>query len=170
MPFTRGTHTSTEFKKGYKMPKEWKQKISQSHKGMKKPWAGKYIRTKKRIITKHWHLSEETKKKLSKALKGKYKNEKSWNWKGGITPLRKKLYFSEEYKKWRMGVFLRDNFTCQFCGIKGVYLEAHHIKKWANYPKLRFDINNGVSLCSLCHNLTKKGRPRRHIKNQNQVI
>ena len=61
-----------------------------------------------------------------------------------------------------MSVFIRDNFTCQFCGIRGNqtggYLEAHHIKGWTKYPNLRFNVNNGIALCKECHKLAHKVR------------
>lgn len=60
----------------------------------------------------------------------------------------------EEYKKWRSDVFARDGWTCQTCGVRGCYLEAHHIKSWAKFPQLRYEINNGVTLCKGCHKLT----------------
>jgi len=56
------------------------------------------------------------------------------------------------YKKWRVDVYKRDKFTCQMpsCGSKG-RLNAHHIKRWSDNPILRFNINNGITLCHKCH-------------------
>jgi len=50
-------------------------------------------------------------------------------------------------------VFQKNGYVCQACGGKsGVhYLQAHHIKPFADYPELRLDVNNGITLCSLCH-------------------
>lgn len=30
-------------------------------------------------------------------------------------------------------------------------LEAHHILSWKDYPELRYDINNGITLCHAHH-------------------
>ena len=56
---------------------------------------------------------------------------------------------------WRQGVFERDNYTCQLCGLRGTYLEPHHIKRWAEHKKLRYDIDNGITLCKPCHIKTR---------------
>lgn len=63
--------------------------------------------------------------------------------------------YSVEATEWRKSVFERDDYTCQFCGVRGSYLEADHIKPWAYFPKLRFDLSNGRTLCKPCHNTTK---------------
>ena len=58
---------------------------------------------------------------------------------------------SKEYKEWRESVFVRDGFKCQVCGQVGGELNAHHIKTFKDYPTLRFDVNNGITLCAKCH-------------------
>lgn len=73
------------------------------------------------------------------------------NWKGGIAKKRHIEMGRIEYKLWRTKVFTKDNYTCQFCKEVGVYLHADHIKSWATHPKLRYEINNGRSLCRMCH-------------------
>lgn len=58
---------------------------------------------------------------------------------------------SVQYKKWRKAVFERDNYMCQDCGKSKYYIEAHHIKSFALFPELRFDITNGITYCNDCH-------------------
>lgn len=69
----------------------------------------------------------------------------------------KKLGKSVRYKIWREAVFERDNYTCVFCKRKKEVsgkLNADHIKPFAYFPKLRFDLNNGRTLCEECHKKT----------------
>ena len=73
------------------------------------------------------------------------------NWKGGITPINSSVRRSEEYKNWRRDVFIRDHFTCQKCGHQFISIVAHHIKSFAEYKELWFDVNNGITLCRSCH-------------------
>src|SRR5690606_4425180 len=63
----------------------------------------------------------------------------------------KRTFDSPEYKKWRTAVFKRDKYTCRWCKKRKRYLQAHHIKKYADYPRLRFSVSNGISLCLSCH-------------------
>lgn len=89
--------------------------------------------------------------------------EKHHNWKGGKSLGYKTGYYSTKYKQWRVSVFERDSYTCQYCGVAGVYLTAHHIKSFAHYPDLRFILGNGVTLCEPCHSKTDsyKGRNKK---------
>jgi len=82
-----------------------------------------------------------------------HKGKDNPSWKGGIA---KRSLNTKEYRAWRIKVFSRDNFTCQNCGQIGGYLEAHHIKRWVDCIKSRFDVKNGQTLCKDCHNSTKK--------------
>lgn len=92
-----------------------------------------------------------------------YAGKNSPRWLGGLTSERQKIYNSLEYKNWRKAVFKRDNYTCQFCGKSNCYIQAHHIKSFSRHLELRFDINNGVTICYKCHLKTKNygGRARR---------
>jgi 5-methylcytosine-specific restriction endonuclease McrA len=87
-------------------------------------------------------------------------NEKNANWSHGkartYRDLRLNLMSRLEYKNWRKAVYTRDDYTCQMCGKRGGHLEADHIKPWAFFPDLRYDINNGRTLCRPCHVTTFK--------------
>jgi len=61
-------------------------------------------------------------------------------------------YSDPQYVKFRREVLKRDGYCCQWpkCGEKS-RLRVHHIRKWADYPKLRFELSNGIALCRACH-------------------
>ena len=86
-----------------------------------------------------------------KGLKGYNKGKKNPSWKGGITPENRKFRTNIEFRLWRESVFARDNWTCQKYGIKGGKLNPHHIKNFAQYPELRFAIDNGITLSVKAH-------------------
>ncbi len=122
-------------------------------------------------ITLGYKHTEEAKKKIGLASKGnKYSVGRiPWNkglrgfrlgsqnnmWRGGITPINRAIRTSAEYKNWRKLVFKRDNYICVLGGKEhGTKLNADHIKPFALFPELRFDINNGRTLCVNCHRKT----------------
>lgn len=96
------------------------------------------------------------------------KGSESHLWKGGITPKNIMIRMSLNYRNWRKAVYARDNFTCQECGTHGVQFHAHHLKSFAEYPELRFAIDNGVTLCVPCHKKTDSFLKR--IKKNHHVI
>lgn len=108
------------------------------------------IQRKKTAFWKGKHLPIETRIKMSNAKK----REKHWAWKGGISKDFKRIYFTFEYKEWRKAVFKRDNFVCQMCQKTNCYLQADHIKPFAYFPELRFELSNGRTLCKDCHSKT----------------
>lgn len=79
-------------------------------------------------------------------------------WNGGVSSINKQLRGSMKYSLWRDAVFIRDDWTCRSCYVKGGKLNAHHKKCFSKYPELRFDINNGITLCKKCHNDLHKTR------------
>lgn len=150
------------FKIGHKIRNTGKTRFQKGS----KLWVGKKHReeTKKKISEKQ--MGRTPPKSAFKAgtpspWKGKkrpeFAGEKHPNWKGGIS---RDKHGNMENLRWRADVFQRDNWTCQTCQKRGIYLEAHHIKSWANYPDLRYELENGVTLCRECHKLTNnyKGR------------
>jgi 5-methylcytosine-specific restriction endonuclease McrA len=65
-------------------------------------------------------------------------------------------YDDPVYKEWRLKVYKRDNFKCQMPNCKHkTRLQAHHIQKWSSASALRYDVNNGITLCRSCHDSIK---------------
>lgn len=64
-------------------------------------------------------------------------------------------------KQWKYNVYKRDDFKCRISdgNCKG-RLEAHHILPWRDYPELRYEINNGITLCHFHH-------PRKRVDEAN---
>ena len=125
----------------------WKSKV-----GKAGYWKGKTFTEKHKSILRkpHKKMSVEVRKNMSR---GKGKNNPSW--KGGRTSKHEQIRKSLKYKLWREKVFERDNYTCQLCGKQGGNLNADHIKPFALYPKIRFKVSNGRTLCVPCHKKTE---------------
>lgn len=88
---------------------------------------------------------------LHTARKGMLNNK----WKGGITPENQKIRHSIEHRLWREAIFARDGWKCQKCLIYKLEqereLHPHHIYNFAEYPELRFAIDNVITLCKKHH-------------------
>lgn len=65
------------------------------------------------------------------------------------------------YQNWKKNVHKRDNYKCVInnsdcCG----NIIVHHILPWRDYPELRYEINNGITLC-LAHHPRKRAEEKR---------
>lgn len=120
-------------------------------------------------------VSTETKSKISNTRKGRVyqsisgeknpmfgvKGEKHPSWKGGLTPLRQKIYSTDEWKNVRKLVFERDNYSCVMCdkyissikrGAKTICnLAIHHITPFSDDVTKACVQDNLVLLCHECH-------------------
>lgn len=107
--------------------------------------------------------SKETLKVLSDFHKGKQcgpdnpmygrRGKDSPNYNPNITDEeREKGRNIEGYQEFIKEVYKRDNYTCQRCGDnKGGNLVAHHLNGYDTFKEQRTDVNNGVTLCNVCH-------------------
>ena len=57
---------------------------------------------------------------------------------------------NERYTEWRSAILKRDRKTCALCGTRE-WIQVHHIERWADNQAKRYDLKNGVCLCSVCH-------------------
>ena len=129
---------------GKKRSEESKEKNRLSHLGKK---ASEETKQKMSEIRKGFKFSEESKEKMRLAQLG----EKSHSWKGGVSLEESLLRNDGEYKQWTKAIYKRDKWVCQKCGYKGSNLNAHHLKSFTKYIELRYDLDNGITLCKDCH-------------------
>jgi len=153
-----GNNPTSKGKK-WTLSAETKEKMRLSKLGVNNPRFGKKMlpQTKKAILNKikgnKFNLgrthTEETKIKMSEGKKG----EKHPLWKKDRNTLQKQDRRNDSaYREWRKNVYQRDSYLCkinnQDCSGR---LEAHHILEWKEYPELRYNINNGITLCKHHH-------------------
>ena len=155
IPFNKdkkGWTNSGSFKNGHSPSEESIRKMSEAHKGKKIS-----LETRMKMSTAQIGNTCGFKKGLIPWNKGKIfeasRGKKHWNWKGGIYPRSTKTV---EYKEWRKSVYERDNYTCLSCGNGNGKLEANHILPWYKYKEVRYETDNGITLCQSCHGQIRK--------------
>lgn len=164
-------------KKGKKFSPEHIQKLKKSHKG-KIPSNLEQLRAyrkgrplseehKDKIrqaqIGKPKNLSLEARLKMSeckkgkpawnKGLKGYLSGEKNPMWIKDRTKVKQfEKRLGSLYTQWRRECHKRDKYQCKLhseeCSGK---LEVHHILRWQDHKELRYDVNNGITLCHFHH-------------------
>lgn len=110
-------------------------------------------------ISPSWLNTPETIAKISKTKTGQPNTSKGkpryhTRVENNKTNERKKAMARIEYKLWRISVYERDNYTCQMCNIRGKAMHADHIIPWSVSKALRYELNNGRTLCIECHETT----------------
>ena len=114
-------------------------------------------------------LTEEHKKSLKSALRKKRNQfgDKNPCWRNGRSSLSQKIRRNYKYRLWKSDVLSRDEFTCQLCE-HTENLEVDHVKSLATIIdeyKIKtieeaiiceelWNINNGRTLCDVCHRKT----------------
>lgn len=122
-----------KFRSGKKHSIASRKKIGESGIGKHKPWLGK-----KGIDHPSWI---EDRSKLKKTDR---RNDMA-------------------YQEWRKNVWFRDRFKCKISNNEcNGRIEAHHIFTWSEHPELRYEINNGITLCH-AHHPRKKSEVERMI-------
>jgi len=108
------------------------------------------LRMKLGLIPKPPEPTKETRKKAGLKMRGK----NHWKWIKDRTKLKKSRFNCSErfaISTWRKDVMERDNYTCQATNKIGGKLEVHHIFNYSDYPKKRYEIENGVTLLKDVH-------------------
>lgn len=94
-----------------------------------------------------------------------------FNWISDRTKLAKRQERNDSaYQNWRKQVWLRDNFTCKIANpdCEG-HIEAHHILTWRDYSELRYEVNNGITLCH-AHHPRKRAEEKRLIPTFQELV
>lgn len=102
--------------------------------------------------------SEETRERMSKVHTG----EKSSQWIFDRSQVKDQdRHIGSAYNHWRKTCKERDGKKCKIRNkdCKG-QLEIHHILGWKDHPELRYEVNNGITLCHF-HHPTKREEERR---------
>ena len=72
----------------------------------------------------------------------------------GLKNRSRSIRWSKRMRSVKRSVYRRDKWTCQECGANNVMLNAHHIERFVDNVKKRFDKKNLITLCVPCHKKT----------------
>lgn len=108
-----------------------------------------------RAISNHPWLSKQPDTPATYGRKmGAYTSRRTRAWSQAVTK-------TSAWANWRQRVFSRDRYQCVMCphtqAQKLVYkaqrrhLEPHHIQRKIDHPERLHDVDNGVTLCNVCH-------------------
>lgn len=102
--------------------------------------------------------TEQTKQKLKENALEKFKSKENHpRWLADRSKLRTQGgRRSSAYSIWRKEIYERDAFKCRIANNEcSGRIEAHHILSYARYPSIRYEVNNGITLCKQHHPKTR---------------
>lgn len=102
-------------------------------------------------------ISEETREKQSIS----HKEDKSYTWRGGITPQIKVRVATLEWRTVKRYVLERDQQTCQRCFKQDIVLHVHH--KIPYRISQNDSLDNLITLCLVCHAIIEHEYRRKEI-------
>lgn len=151
-----------------------KTKVEISCKGCGTAFYTYNCRLGKKIFCKKdcYSIWQKTQPSWNKGLKGfrvgekrpwmSKKGQENPNWISDRTLLKRnseesKQRRSSAYNFWSMSVKNRDGWKCRISnGDCSGRLESHHILGWKSHPDLRYQPNNGITLCHFHHPRTRE--------------
>jgi 5-methylcytosine-specific restriction endonuclease McrA len=57
------------------------------------------------------------------------------------------------YNRWRRIIHKKFDHKCAICGTKDIKLHAHHVVSWSDNVELRYNVENALLVCELCHSI-----------------
>ena len=126
------------------------------------------------LASKGRQKSEAHRKHLSEAFKGRkgywtgkkrlsMTGKNNWRWveDRGMLKDDHRDRCGQLSREWSKSVKQRDNQKCKInnSDCEG-RLEAHHILGWSSHPELRYQLNNGITLCHFHHPRARKEEKR----------
>ena len=162
MAFQKGhkLNLGNQYAKGKKHTDEWKQKARERMLGNTRGFVkGKSSPRKGKKATKlsHWKGKKLPYPVWNNGLKGYKAGEEHYNWVSDRTQLQR---FSDDnlqrassmHREWSKQVKIREKYQCKIANKDCMgKLESHHILNWRDHPELRYEINNGITLCHFHH-------------------
>lgn len=115
------------------------------------------------------YQTEETRQKISRAKEGVLipsvtgKNHYRWIENRMLLKDDSRERGGQLHREWSKTVKDRDNWKCKISNqdCEG-RMEAHHILGWSKHPELRYEINNGITLCHAHH-------PRKRVEEKQMI-
>lgn len=124
----------------------------------KKMWKSSKFRKKHKESMHKAQSDPEYRKRVSARMRGIPIED----WDGFVGSENRLARGTYQYDEWRNAIYRRDDYTCQCCGARSkkdspVSLNAHHINNFSTNYELRFNIDNGITLCDSCHSMDNEG-------------